>query len=60
MTTGHGMTGCIVNGRHVRRHHHFLGDVTFLNLSPWLTAGKANRIEILSPGGECPVKGGVR
>ncbi len=46
-----GVTGCLVNGRYVRRHHHALGDVTFLNITPWLVSGGGNRIELLSSTG---------
>ena len=48
MKTGHGVTGCLVNGRYVRRHHHFLGDVTFLNLTPYLSVGRPNALSILT------------
>ncbi len=48
MKTGHGITGCLVNGRYVRRHHHFLGDVTFLNITPYLNVGKANTLSLLT------------
>lgn len=50
MKASHGITGCLVNGRYVRRHHHALGDTTFLNITPWLTPGASNRIEILAGG----------
>ncbi len=50
LETTHGTTGCIVNGRYVRRHHHVLGETTFLNITPWLTPGSSNRIEILAGG----------
>ena len=50
LKTTHGITGCLVNGRYVRRHHHVLGDTTFLNITPWLTPGTSNRIEILAGG----------
>jgi hypothetical protein len=55
LKTSHGITGCLVNGRYVRRHHHALGDTTFLNVTPWLTPGVSNRIEILA-GGNCEIK----
>lgn len=44
--------GCnevVVNGRMVRRHHHGLGPVTELDLTPWLRPGAVNRIELLTP-----------
>ena len=50
LKTSHGITGCLVNGRYVRRHHHALGDTTFLNITPWLVPGASNRIELLAGG----------
>lgn len=55
MRTSPGLTGCLVNGRYLRRHHHCLGDVTFLNITPWLHAGHANQLEILGPGGDSEI-----
>lgn len=46
----HNVTGCLVNGRYVRRHHHALGETTFLNITPWVTAGATNRIEVVGGG----------
>ena len=48
-------TGCLINGRYVRRHHHALGDTTFLNVTPWLSPGSTNRIEVVA-GGNAEVK----
>ncbi len=50
LETSHGITGCLVNGRYIRRHHHAMGDTTFLNITPWLNPGTSNRIEILAGG----------
>ncbi len=50
LKASHGITGCLVNGRYVRRHHHALGDTTFLNVTPWLKPGSSNRLEILAGG----------
>lgn len=44
------VTGCLVNGRYVRRHHHALGETTFLNITPWVTVGVTNRIAIIGGG----------
>jgi len=40
-----GLTGVIVNGRYVRRHHHIIGEFTHLNITPFLQPGE-NEIEI--------------
>jgi len=50
LKTSQGLTGCLVNGRYVRRHHHALGDTTFLNITPWLTADAPNRLELIAGG----------
>ena len=50
LETSHGITGCLVNGRYVRRHHHALGDTVFLNITPWLVTGTSNRLELLAGG----------
>ena len=50
LKTSYGITGCLVNGRYVRRHHHALGDATFLNMTPWLKPGVSNRVGILAGG----------
>ena len=36
-----------VNGRWVRRHHHNIGSITHLNITPWVRFGEANTIEIV-------------
>ena len=56
LKTSHGITGCLVNGRYVRRHHHALGDTTFLNVTPWLRPGVSNDIEIVAGGGNAEIK----
>ena len=50
MQANHGLTGCLINGRYVRRHHHALGDTTFLNIAPWLKTGVRNTVELLGAG----------
>lgn len=56
MTAGRGITGLLVNGRYVRRHHHALGDTTFLNLTPWLKPGTSNRLDLLTGVGRCDIR----
>jgi hypothetical protein len=48
---GYAITGAIINGRYVRRHHHALGDVTSLNITPLLNQQGQNTIELLLGGG---------
>ncbi len=55
LKTSHGVTGCLINGRYVRRHHHALGGTTFLNVTPWLVPGASNRVEVLA-GGNAEIK----
>jgi hypothetical protein len=50
LKTSQGITGCLVNGRYVRKHHHGLGETVFLNVTPWLAPGAMNRFEILAGG----------
>lgn len=50
------VTGALVNGRYVRRHHHALGETTLLNITPWLKAGQPNEIELLFPEGKCQIE----
>jgi hypothetical protein len=47
---GWGTTGAIVNGAYVRRHHHQLGEVTLLNITPWINVGATNELELLVGG----------
>ncbi len=42
-----GLTGVIINGRYLRRHHHDLSETTHLNITPWLRPGQPNEIEIV-------------
>ena len=42
-----GLTGVIINGRYLRRHHHDLTERTWLNITPWLKLGAENEIEIV-------------
>jgi len=41
---GDGSGGVIVNGHYLRRHHHRFGDVTDIDITPWLRFGKENEI----------------
>ena len=41
------LTGVIINGRYLRRHHHDLTERTWLNITPWLKPGEENEIEIV-------------
>lgn len=45
-TARHGITGVIINGHYMRRHHHDLSETTHLNLTPWLRPGQ-NEIELV-------------
>jgi hypothetical protein len=40
------LTGIIVNGHWVRRHHHRIGQYTYVNVTPWVKFGQDNRLEI--------------
>ncbi len=44
------LVGVLVNGTYVRRHHHGLGGITRLNVTPWLRPGADNEIEIIGGG----------
>ena len=46
---GHALTGALVNGHYLRRHHHALGDATQLNITDLLKEGE-NEVEILLEG----------
>ena len=46
-TVRNGLTGVIINGRYLRRHHHDLTERTWLNITPWLKPGEDNEIEIV-------------
>jgi len=50
LKTSRDITGCLVNGHYVRRHHHALGETTFLNITPWLVPGASNRLALLAGG----------
>lgn len=48
-----GITGVVVNGRYLRRHHHAIGPRTELNITPWVHFGADNEIALVhgdSPG----------
>jgi hypothetical protein len=55
LKTGHGITGAIVNGRYIRRHHHMLGPITYLNITPLLRFGEENTLLIPTPGGKIEI-----
>jgi hypothetical protein len=42
--TYNGMTGVIVNGHFVMRHHHDIGSRTVLNITPWVRFGADNEV----------------
>lgn len=46
MDTSPGILGVIINGHWLRRHHHMLGTITHLNITPWIKFGKNNEFEI--------------
>lgn len=41
------LIGCIINGKYVRRHHHMVGEITYLNISPWIKPGGKNELELV-------------
>jgi hypothetical protein len=53
-----GMVELIVNGHLMRRHHHRIGEITSLNVTPWLRFGADNEIQI--PVGSADARVGVR
>lgn len=47
------VTGVIINGSYLRRHHHAIGPRTDLNITPWVRFGQDNEIVLVwgnSPG----------
>jgi hypothetical protein len=48
---GYAITGAIVNGRYLRRHHDALGEVSLLNLTPLLRFDADNEIAVVLGGG---------
>lgn len=44
------LIGVLVNGTYVRRHHHGVGGITRLNITPYLRFGQDNEIEIVGVG----------
>jgi len=44
------LIGVLVNGTYVRRHHHGVGAITRLNITPYLRFGQSNEIEIVGGG----------
>ena len=51
------VTGVIVNGSYLRRHHHAIGPRTDLNVTPWVRFGEDNEIVLVS--GNAPSTGRV-
>ena len=47
---GSAITGAIVNGHYVMRHHHDIGTRTHLNISPWLRPGGENELILVRRG----------
>jgi len=45
------IVGVIINGHLVRRHHHMIGSVWSLNLTPWIRFGAKNQFELVAWGG---------
>jgi len=43
--------GVIINGRWLRRHHHFIGDRLEINITPWVRFGESNEIELVGRSG---------
>lgn len=46
------LVGVLVNGTYQRRHHHGIGGITRLNITPYLRVGEENEIEIVGNGGK--------
>lgn len=51
MESSSGWLGAFVNGHYVRRSRARVGDVTHLNITPWLRFGADNEIELAQMGG---------
>jgi hypothetical protein len=51
METSSQIIGVLVNGHWLRRHHHRIGGITHLNITPWIEFGAENEVEIVSWGG---------
>ena len=58
MVSTPGWTGVIINGHYVRRSRHMVGDVTHLNITPWVRFGEENAIELTqtTSGGKGEIK----
>ncbi len=41
------LIGCMVNGHFVRRHHHMVGELTYLNITPWVEFGRDNHLDLV-------------
>jgi Icc-related predicted phosphoesterase len=48
------LIGCTINGHFVRRHHHMVGELTYLNITPWVKCGETNRIDLVRWNGSGP------
>jgi hypothetical protein len=46
MDTSPSIIGALINGHWLRRHHHRLGNITHLNITPWVKFGKNNEFEL--------------
>ncbi len=42
------LIGAMVNGHYVRRHHHRIGELTYLDVTPWVRSGASNEIMLLN------------
>ncbi len=40
--------GAMINGHYVRRHHHRIGGITYLDITPWVKSGTDNEIMIVN------------
>lgn len=41
------LIGCNINQHYIRRHHHCVGGITYLNISPWIKFGATNEIDLI-------------
>ncbi len=46
-TSDSDLLGVLVNGHYVRRHHHRIGELTWLDVTPWIRAGAENELTLL-------------
>ena len=45
------LTGVIINGSYMRRHHHAIGPRTDLNVTPWVQFGRENHLSLVHGNG---------